>query len=71
MFLDATIGQIVYHGLALQTTDQSSSLQPYTTYQYMIIVYNTEGQTNSLWTSVLTKEAPPTGVLSPMIIVCY
>ena len=48
-------------------TDVDPDLKPYTLYQYRVVAYNSVGQVTSDWYVTRTNEAPPTGVLPPVV----
>ncbi|KPP71102.1 usherin-like, partial [Scleropages formosus] len=49
----------------LEFTDASSSLQPFSEYEYCLKALNNEGSTYSQWASALTMEAEPEGMATP------
>lgn len=57
----------VYNGTKMRISDFDTS--PFTSYQYMVTSFNSVGGTESEWTSVSTKEAPPTGFSAPVLMV--
>ncbi|XP_053408878.1 usherin-like [Mercenaria mercenaria] len=59
--------KLVYNGSQQTYTDRGTELLPYTKYEYMVTAVNTVGKVNSLWKSVMTKEAPPDTVPAPAI----
>lgn len=60
-------GKLLYSGTGLNYQDQDPTLLPFTYYEYGVMASNSEGSTRSQWNSVLTKEAPPSGVPAPVI----
>ncbi|KAH3846702.1 hypothetical protein DPMN_089004 [Dreissena polymorpha] len=58
----------IYNGSSRSYTDRASDLLPYTTYEYSVTAANVVGRVSSLWSRVVTKEAPPDNVLPPNII---
>ena len=42
-------------------------LKPFTVYEYSITAVNSQGETSSNWTTVRTLEAPPQGLLAPVV----
>ena len=63
------VTKLVYNGSQQTYTDRSSDLLPYTKYEYMVTAVNTVGKVNSLWKSIMTKEAAPITVPAPTIMV--
>ncbi|XP_076156222.1 usherin [Alosa pseudoharengus] len=49
----------------LEFIDASSSLRPYSEFEYRVRALNTQGSVSSAWASALTQEAPPLGMSSP------
>ena len=60
---------LVYNGTELEVTDADPKLLPYQLYQYMVIAVNGAGKANSPWAEITTKQAPPTLVNPPVIVV--
>lgn len=57
-----------YRGRAL--TAVLSDLQPHTSYQLVFLACTSGGCTTSTTMSILTEEAPPTGLAAPTLKVC-
>lgn len=49
----------------LEFIDASSSLHPYSEYEYRVRALNSKGSVSSTWASALTQEAPPVGMSAP------
>ena len=47
------------------TSFTNQDLDPYTSYEYQVVVFNSKGSTTSPWTEVTTLEAPPTDFGAP------
>ncbi|KAM9212500.1 usherin [Dugong dugon] len=50
---------------ALEFTDTSDTLRPFTLYQYRVRAQNSRGSVESLWSSARTLEAPPQDLPAP------
>ncbi|EGV92555.1 Usherin [Cricetulus griseus] len=50
---------------ALEFTDDTDTLQPFTLYEYRVRAWNSKGVVDSLWSAVQTLEAPPQGLSAP------
>ncbi|XP_025748029.1 usherin [Callorhinus ursinus] len=50
---------------ALEFTDASDTLRPFTLYEYRVRAHNSRGSVESLWSSARTLEAPPQSLLAP------
>ena len=60
---------LVHNGTGFEYTDADPNLLPYRPYQYMVIAINGAGKANSPWADITTKQAPPTSVDPPVIVV--
>ncbi|KAL5008917.1 hypothetical protein ScPMuIL_014498, partial [Solemya velum] len=49
-------------------THAGQELQPYTDYEYQVVVTNSEGDAQSPWAAVRTLEAPPNGLMDPILM---
>ncbi|XP_052056319.1 usherin [Apodemus sylvaticus] len=52
---------------ALEFTDDTDTLQPFTLYEYQVRAWNSKGAVDSPWSSVQTLEAPPQHLSAPWI----
>nr|XP_006813188.1 PREDICTED: usherin [Saccoglossus kowalevskii] len=57
---------IVDASAQLAYVDQSS-IAPFTTYEYRVIVKNSAGSTSSEWSQITTKQAQPSGLATPIV----
>ena len=56
---------IQYVGGPDVTSFTNQDLEPYTSYEYRVVVFNSKGSVESEWTEVTTLEAPPTDFNAP------
>ncbi|KAM6217822.1 usherin isoform 2-T2 [Rhynchocyon petersi] len=52
---------------ALEFTDSSDTLRPFTLYEYQVRAQNSRGSVESVWSSVRTLEAPPQQFSAPWV----
>ncbi|XP_041578632.1 usherin [Vulpes lagopus] len=52
---------------ALEFTDASDTLMPFTLYEYRVRAHNSRGSVESLWSSARTLEAPPQDLPAPWV----
>ncbi|GAB1285872.1 Usherin [Apodemus speciosus] len=52
---------------ALEFTDNTDTLRPFTLYEYRVRAWNSKGGVDSPWSSVQTLEAPPQDLLAPWV----
>ncbi|XP_022099403.1 usherin-like isoform X2 [Acanthaster planci] len=67
LFTDTRVVHQEYNTQATQYNFTDFSLQPHKLYEYRVMVVNSIGQAQSPWVSVRTEQAPPVGLLSPVV----
>jgi usherin len=52
---------------ALEFTDDTGTLRPFTLYEYRVRAWNSQGAVDSPWSTIQTLEAPPRGLPAPRV----